>query len=177
VLFVPLDAMAETRRWQFDAVINTPPLQNPVSLSGSFRTAGFCHRREDLSALMVPLDAIEKRAGADADAAASSATLWDDLCPLAADLPDIPPALRDRMPPGARFGVAGLILTLPCLRLLHMLWHDRQLFARCGVSFASSAGLSSRILRHEPEAHCARGSCQQRMSYEQHILGIQTTAM
>lgn len=110
MLFVPLDAMAETRRWQFDAAINTPPLPNPVSLSGSFRTVGFCHRREDLSALMVPLDAIEKRASADVDAAASSATLWDDLCPLAADVPDIPPALRDRMPPGA----PGFILTLPC---------------------------------------------------------------
>lgn len=69
--------------------------------------------REDLSALFVPLDAVEKRAGADVDAAASSATLWDDICHLAAGMPDIPPMLRDRMPPGV------LLLSLPFLVLAH----------------------------------------------------------
>lgn len=57
--------------------------------------------REHLPALMPALDAIEKRAGADLDAAASSATLWDDICHLAGGMADIPPALRDRMPDGA----------------------------------------------------------------------------
>lgn len=34
------------------------------------------------------------------DAAASSATLWDDIRHLAAGMADIPAALRDRMPDG-----------------------------------------------------------------------------
>lgn len=49
---------------------------------------------------MPALDAMEKRASADVDAAASSATLWDDICHLAAGMPNIPPALHDRMPAG-----------------------------------------------------------------------------
>lgn len=56
--------------------------------------------REHLAVLMPALDQMEKRNVADAEAAASSATLWDDVCHLAAGMPDIPPALRDRMPAG-----------------------------------------------------------------------------
>ena len=62
--------------------------------------------REHLALLMPALDQMEKRNVADAEAAASSATLWDDVCHLAAGMPDIPPALRDRMPAGAAHGVA-----------------------------------------------------------------------